>query len=54
MIDPTITGAPKQDGFRMPAEWALHERSWMIPGRAMRVPVFWLMTRAPGLVENRN
>jgi agmatine deiminase len=26
----SITSTPKQDGFRMPAEWALHERSWMM------------------------
>jgi len=30
MTDPTIARTPKQDGFRMPAEWALHERSWMM------------------------
>ncbi len=30
MINPTTTNTPKQDGFRMPAEWALHERSWMM------------------------
>jgi agmatine deiminase len=30
MTNPIITSTPKQDGFRMPAEWALHERSWMM------------------------
>lgn len=30
MPDPTTANTPKQDGFRMPAEWALHERSWMM------------------------
>lgn len=30
MPDPTTINTPKQDGFRMPAEWALHECSWMM------------------------
>ncbi len=24
------TNTPKQDGFKMPAEWSLHERTWMM------------------------
>ena len=30
MNDSTTTSTPRQDGFRMPAEWATHERSWMM------------------------
>jgi agmatine deiminase len=31
------TNTPKQDGFRMPAEWALHERTWMMWPRRTEV-----------------
>jgi len=30
MSSANMATTPKQDGFRMPAEWALHERSWMM------------------------
>ncbi len=30
MPNSTTFSTPKQDGFSMPAEWALHERSWMM------------------------
>jgi agmatine deiminase len=35
----TTANTPKQDGFRMPAEWALHERTWMMwPSRKIVWP----------------
>ena len=30
MSDSALASTPRQDGFRMPAEWARHERSWMM------------------------
>jgi len=30
MSSANTANTPKQDGFRMPAEWALHERTWMM------------------------
>ena len=30
MSDSALASTPRQDGFKMPAEWARHERSWMM------------------------